>query len=213
MNVSEIVLNAFESLTPNLENLYEDSICYNLSSWRRRQCSLATASGALAMGIPGLHLAGVAADVLFLMNRMSVCSFGIGSIIGYNNGNGFMLEEEDFGLILARWGGCEEASNGALQTGVKEIGLKVGGKAATKALSKGVAKYAGKKVGIYVGEKVGGKIITKIAAKFGAKLGGKVAGGFIPLFGSVIGGSINLWFINSIADEAESYYKFKSSLG
>ena len=59
------------------------------------------------MAIPGLHLIGIAADIAFLMNRMSVCSFGIGSIEGYNNDFGIILEKEDFAIVLSIWSGLE----------------------------------------------------------------------------------------------------------
>ncbi|MGB8194645.1 MAG: hypothetical protein WCF67_22120, partial [Chitinophagaceae bacterium] len=202
------VNDAFSALTPDIDNIYRDATGYNLSSWKTNQAALVTASGAAATAIPFLHLVGIPADVAFLMNRMSVCSFGIGAIICDDNKFGNILEKEDFAIILGRWCNDESLSNAAMSKMAAEVSSKTG----NKVLAKQLAKVASKQLGLMVGKKLGGKAGVKLGAKFGAKLGTKAAAGFIPFFGAAVGGTINLYFITQIQTEAESYYRFKITL-
>ena len=209
MSFGEWVVDAFSGLTPDINGIYSGAKSYHLSDWRVKQQSLVTGSGALAVAVPGLHLVGMAADVAFLMNRMSVCCYGIGAILGSDNGAGNILEEEDFAVILARWSGDESLSNAAIGKISADLAGKIGSKALTKVLAKEMAKSAG----ILIGKKLAGKAGVKIGAKFGAKLGSKALAGFVPLLGAAVGGGINLWFITSIADAAEDWYRLKVSIG
>lgn len=207
-NFAKYVMDAFEELTPDISDIYENTKLDYLGDWKTKQKALVTGSGALAGAIPGLHLLAIAGDVLFLMNRMSVCSFGIGAIVGYDDKRKNILEDEDFAVVLGRWCGMEDLGNAALAKTAADLSTKVGGKAVAKMLAKSACKYSG----ILIGKKLGGKLGAKLGAKFGAKLGGKVASGFIPFIGAGVSGGINLYFISEICREAESYYKFKSSL-
>ena len=205
-NFSDYVNDAFTSLTPDLKNIYSDAIEFSLSDWKAKQTTLVTASGAASVSIPFLHLAGIPADVTFLMNRMSVCSFGIGAIISKYAGLGNILEPEDFSIILGRW--CEEPTltNAAISKTTAELATKTGSKIAAKELSKVACKH----LGIVVGQKLSGKVGAKLGGKFGAKLGGKLLGGFIPIFGAAVGAGVNIYFINEIQTQAESWYRFKT---
>lgn len=214
---SKFVSDAFEVVTPDLHSINNDAITYQMGDWRTKQSALVTASGAASVAIPGLHLAGMAADVVFLMNRMAVCCYGIGTIIGREAGEDYVLEDEDFTIILARWCKVDGVSNGALSKAAAEgskaalkAGLKVGNKVAYKEL----AKVACKQAGLLIAKKAGAKkmglaFAGQLGARFGTKLGGKALGGFIPFAGAIIGGGINLWFITEMAREAESWYQFK----
>ena len=79
-----------------------------MSDWKNMQKALVSGSGATSAAIPGFHLAGLIADVTFLMNRMATCSYGVGAIVGNQVGLGNFLEEEDFSLILGMWAGEED---------------------------------------------------------------------------------------------------------
>lgn len=204
---TQYVNDAFNNLTPDIDYIYNDAITYTLKTWKTTQAALVTASGVASVSIPGLHLVGIPADVIFLMNRMSVCSFGIGAIIGKENNLGNFLEQEDFPVILGRWCNDPTLSNAALSKTTAELATKTGSKILTKEL----AKIAGKHSGIVIGQKLGGKMGAKLGGKFGAKLGIKAVGGFIPLFGAAVGGGINLYFIKEIQKEAESWYRFKAT--
>lgn len=210
---AQYVSDGFAALTPDLTGIYNDAIEYNVTQWQTLQSSLVTATGAAAIAIPGLHLLTIAADVAVLMNRMSVCSYGIGAIIGNGEGHGFILEEEDFPVILGRWCKVEGLDNAALSKAAAEVGIKVGGKiggkVGGKVITKEIAKFAVKQASILIGKKLAGPIGAKLGSKFGAKLGGKVAAGFIPFLGPAIGGSINLYFITEISREAKEWYNFK----
>lgn len=205
---AEYVNDAFSALTPDINNIYYDAISYNFSDWKAKQATLVTASGAASVAIPGLHLVGIPADVAFLMNRMSVCSFGIGALIAKQKNLGNILELEDFPIILGRWCDDPTLTNAALSKTAGEIAAKTGSKVAAKELSKIACKH----LGVVVGQKLSGKIGAKLGAKFGAKLGSKIAFGFIPFLGAAVGGGINLYFITEIQTQAEDYYRFKCSI-
>lgn len=205
MSFGEWFVRAFDELTPDINGIFESAKSYSLSDWRTMQQGLVTASGAASVAIPGLHLVGMAADVAFLMNRMSVCSYGIGGILGNTNSCGNILETEDFAIILARWSGSDSITDAAIGKTAAELCGKVGGKAAAKVLAKTMAE----KAGLLVGKKLAGKLGAKIGTKFGAKLAGKATVGFIPFLGAAVGGGINLWFISSVAASAEEWYRIK----
>ena len=209
MNFGQFVIDAFDAVTPDINGIFLSAKSQSLSDWRTTQQGLVTASGAASVAIPGLHLVGMAADVAFLMNRMSVCSYGIGAIIGNNSGHGNMLETEDFAVILARWSGDDSITDAAIGKAAADLAGKIGGKSVAKVLAKTMAE----KAGLLVGKKMAGKLGAKLGAKFGAKLGGKAAAGFIPFLGAAVGGGINLWFISSVAASAEEWYRIKTSAG
>lgn len=205
MSFGDWVISGFNELTPDLESIYNDARSEPLSSWRSTQQALVTGSGAAAAAVPGLHLVGMAADVAFLMNRMAVCSYGIGAIVGNSRGLGSILEKEDFAIILARWSGDDHVCDAAIGKTAADLVGKVGGKSLTKLL----AKTAAEKAGILAGKKLAGKVGMKVGAKFGAKLGTKAVAGWVPFLGAAVGGGINLWFITEIADAAQSWYELK----
>lgn len=208
MSIGTWVVEAFEKLRPETDQIYAQAVGYTLPDWKALQKTLVTASGATAVSVPGLHMVGIAADVAFLMNRMSVCSYGIGAIIGNGASRGNLLEEEDFAFVLAKWSGVEGTNNAAVSKTAADLVTKVGGKSACKVLAKTMCKNAG----ILVGKKMGSKVAVKLGAKFGAKIGGKMAAGWIPFVGAAVGGGVNYWFINETAQMAEEWYSFKASL-
>lgn len=207
MNFSQAVIDAFATLTPDLAGIYADAHAQSLSDWRVKQQAMVTASGAAAIAIPGMHLVGMAADVAFLMNRMAVCCYGIGAIVAHGKGLGQILEEEDFAIILGRWSGDENLSDSAITLIHANLMAELGSKAASQALARGV----GLRAGILVGKKLTSKIGAKIGAKFAGKMGSKALAGFIPVLGAAAGGGINLWFITSIAKEAQKWFELKSA--
>jgi hypothetical protein len=173
MSFGEWFVRAFDELTPHINGIFESAKSYSLSDWRTMQQGLVTASGAASIAIPGLHLVGMAADVAFLMNRMSVCSYGIGGILGNTNSCGNILETEDFAIILARWSGSDSITDAAIGKTAAELCGKVGGKAAAKVLAKTMAEKAGLLVG--------------------KKLAGKATVGFIPFLGAAVGGGESIF--------------------
>lgn len=222
-DITQYVTDAFETLTPDLNSIYSDAVTYSMADWKALQKSLVTLSGGTATLIPGLHLVGMAADVVFLMNRMSVASYGIGAIIGHQHNYGNILEPEDFTVILGRWCGDENLKNAAISKASAELAVKIGTKSGGKLLSKELAKVACKHAGILIGQKVGGKVGAtgaklgaklgaKVGAKFGSKMTAKGIGGFIPFLGAGIGAGVNFFFINQIHREAESWFQFKVSV-
>jgi hypothetical protein len=215
MTIAETAVNAISNLRPDLEAIYKDAQSYTLGGWRRRQQALVTASGAAAAGIPVAHLVGVTADLIFLINRMSVCSYGIGAIQGRDTGLGNVLEEEDFQIVLNIWAGGNDMTTATAALSAKaaaDIAVKVHSKAGLKLVAKTLLKTSGLFLGGAVAGPLGAKAGAKIGAKFAAKMSGKMLSGFVPFFGAAAGAGVNLWFITSIADAAEHFYRFKFSV-
>lgn len=212
MNFNEMLANSVNKLTPDLDDLYDGACRYSMSDWELQQRSLATASGAGAVAIPGLHLAGLAADFAFIINRAGVASYGIGAIKGAER-HGNVLEQEDFVGVLNYWAGDADfmeamkgkgAADLSSKVGIKVV-TKVGGKVAVKGLTKAMLTSAG----YMVAQKFGAKAMAKPAAKIAAKFGGKALGGFIPILGPIVGGGVNLWLISGIMDAASGFYRDK----
>jgi hypothetical protein len=208
MEYGEMIVKAFDSLTPETQEIYAEASKYSLGEWKGLQRTLVTSAGAAAAAVPGVHVLALAADLTFLMNRMSVCSFGVGAIVGQGLGKGNLLEEEDFAMVLAKWSGVEGTDNAAIAKASADLVTKVGTKQASKILAKTMCQHTG----VLIGQKMSGKVGAKIGAKFGAKIGGKLAGGWIPFAGAAISGGINLWFISATAREAQQWYETKAKL-
>ncbi len=207
--MTDYVLKAFETLRPDLDGIYASAHAKPLADWTKGQKRLVTASGAGAAAVPGLHLVGMAADVMFLMNRMSVCAFGIGAILGTEAQLGNVLEPEDFAVVLAVWageGGIADAISGKGPADGTGVG---GGKVLGKSVYRILAKTVAEKAGLMADGKLSGPLAGKVAGRFAGKLGGKAATGFIPLVGAVVGGGVNLWFLSGIATAAEQWFRFK----
>ena len=204
-NFGQVVVNTFENLTPDLQGIYDTHKAKTMNEFTGPQSLSVLASGAAAGALPGLHLLGATADLAFLMNRMSVCCYGIGAIKGYQALGIDILEREDFALILALWAGDEDVTR-IVSTKIGADLLVVGGaKVGLKAVSKGI----GHQLGVISGKKLAGKVGAKVGAKIGAKAGAKFAAGWIPVLGGVVGAGVNAYFLSDVMAAAQRFYDFK----
>lgn len=231
MKVTEsVIVNAFDVMGG--DSSAAASAAKNFSSvgsWVTWQATQTAMVGAAAMAVPGAHVPALVVDVAFLMHKLAYCSWGVGSVLGCTP-----YGKADFEIILGHWCGAIEddvlpaaiatsIAGGSLAAVIALQGTSVvigqlAGKsvelAATMLLEKVGAKGSAKAVGKVLGKvtgKVAGKLSDKIAAKlvtkFGGKLSGKALSGFIPFVGPIVGGSINIIFVRSIAHSAEKYYR------
>lgn len=198
--INDGVLYAFKTLTPNIAEIYSSSATLDIDKYIEDKALLVAGLGAGTAAIPGMHLAGMAADIAGLFKILCDTSYGIGSIIFHeNNISQDALTELDFLAILAYWGGNQEtidtfdvAVSSASVAGVA-IGSQVAQHLAISYLPQPAVALLG-------------KIITK---KIGLKFAGKGLAGFIPFLGPAISAGINLWLFTSITDEAKIYYEKK----
>jgi len=204
-NFGEYVATAFETLSPDINKIYDHAKSYTEDGWINQQRSLTGGVGAGAMVVPGAHLVALAADVAFLMNRMCACSYGIGAIKGYSKFQENILEEEDFAVVLAYWAGDEDVKSMVTGKGLSDVAVKVGGKVGAKLIAKAITKSGI----VLVGKKLSTKVAAKVGVKFAGKLAAKAGAGFIPILGAVVGGGINVWFVSDIANAAKEYYEAK----
>ena len=229
-----LVLKVFNALSGDPTDAIVAAKRYSSeASWRRAQAAQVGVAGGGAMLIPGLHLVGMAADFGFLMHKLAVVSWGIGelkgcvvlgkddfaNILGLWSG-AISLEQLDrkaiskaaFQAIAVAGGGTVAGlTAGAIASqmtgqqlamlGGRLAGSMLARKAVGDGASKGVMWTAGQ-----AGGKLGAKVAGKLAAKFSTKFGAKaVAGTFLGL-GPIVGASVNVHFIRSIAKSASSYY-------
>jgi hypothetical protein len=207
--LGEAVLGGFSALTPDLAEIDRNAQNYSRASWQTLQTSAVGVGGAVFTSIPGLHFAGLVPDVLMLVNRMAVCSYGIGAIAAKEGGFGYVLEREDMSAILARWSGDDSLSDAAIAKMSATGALAYAGQPAGAMFAALAIKHAG----IMVGKKFGGKIGGKITAKFMGKYGGKLLGGMVPFAGPAICGGINVWFITQMCTAASEWYAIKLKHG
>lgn len=119
------------------------------------------------------------------------------------------------GVANAGLPGFISVLSSAAGTGVAEFGKAL----ATKGIGKGIAKTISKGVGVGITmsapviEKVANKVALKVATKLGVKGAIKsisaAAGGFVPVLGALLAGGVNAYFVNSIAECANEYYRIK----
>lgn len=203
--LAQAVLDTFAGLTPDLQGIDRDARSYSRTGWQAFHTTAVGASGGVSVLIPVAHLATLVADLAFLINRMSVCGYGIGAIAAMESGKGFILEDEDIPAILARWAGDDGVSDATIAKMASTGAAAFAG----QPLAATFAKIAVKHAGLLVGKKLGGKVGAKVAMKFVTKYIGKATAGFIPFVGPGICAGINVWFISQMAAAASSWYATK----
>ncbi len=207
--VGDAVLETFATLTPDLRGIHNDAIGYSRGGWQALHTSAVGVGGAVFTSIPGLHIAGLIPDLVVLVNRMAVCSFGIGAIAAKEQGRDFILEEDDMPAILSRWAGDDCLSDASIAKLSSSGAIAYAGQPAGAMFANLAVKHAG----ILVGKKMGGKAGAKVTAKFMAKYGGKLVGGMLPFVGPGICGGINVWFITEMCSAASGWYAAKLKYG
>jgi hypothetical protein len=203
--IGQAVLDGFAKLTPDLNGIDSEARGYSRGAWQTMQTAAVAGSGAVTVLLPGFHLLTLVADVGFLINRMSVCAYGLGALAAEKKGMGFVLEQEDLAAILARWSGDTSVSDAALS----KMAASGAAMCAGTALGVKFAEMAVKHAGLLIGKKLGGKVGAKVASKFVGKYIGKVTSGFIPFVGPAICAGINTWFITEMCMAASSWYTTK----
>ncbi len=204
--IGEGLVKAFETLSFDPAGVYARAQDYTLPDWRHHQEWLTGGAGAAAAAIPVFHYATLPADILWLINRMDECCYGVGAIIGKECGKGNMLEKEDLANILALWG--DHVTVHQLDRVVSESrGASSAG--STGALPLG--RLAAASLGVVGAGAVTAPFVSKVAAKLGAKIAAKSVAGWIPVAGALVSGGINVWLVSSVSSAAEKYYIWKSN--
>ncbi|GAA4878501.1 hypothetical protein [Actinomycetospora straminea] len=236
---SNLITDAFNAMSGDPQTAIRAAQNFkSKKAWVAWQASQAGAAGGAAAAVPGLHLPALAADLAFLMYKMSFCSWGIGQIYGCK-----VEGKYDFAVILALWAGSLTENElpeaigagvavGALavplavgisQYGVAGVAGKLAGTGASVAASAGVTKLGLKSAAKSAGTVAGGlagnattklveKAATKLGPKIAAKLTSKSVAGFLPFAGPVFGAGINAYFVRSISKAASAYYLEKKAL-
>lgn len=196
---------AFASLTPDLDGIYESAKGSNLASVRRTQTALAATSGAVSFAVPFLHLPMAAADLAVLTNRMAVAAYSIGAVKGELYGKGNVLEDEDFAIILGLWCGYTDIEQIVRMKGDAEHIEAMQQEAGSKAVGRTFLKY----LGALTAEQLLHRMAGRLATRIGARAGSKAAMGAIPVIGAAVGAATNSLMMDSLCDAAERYYDWK----
>ncbi|TAE83813.1 MAG: hypothetical protein EAZ74_03260 [Alphaproteobacteria bacterium] len=188
----------------DVAKIYDLAKGWSVAEARNINCGLSAIAGAGSVFVP---IAGIAWDVVGLLEGMAKASFSVGSAIASRNGlDARALDAQDYVDVLLLWAGMPEAM---LDVAAKQaiifgnLNVAVGSMAA-KAIPK---------VGVFAHATISATAAKKIAAKLVAKLAGKLVshgfGWIIPFLPSALNGSVNAWITWSIADVAEVYYNAK----
>lgn len=208
-DLGRVVVDAFERVSGDVDAIHAAATGRPLSAWKKQQAAWVSASAVGSALLPGAHVLAMTADIGFLMNRMHTTSYGVGSIVTRARE---ALEPEDFANVLAHWSGTvtlDDQLRSAVVTKLSATaGLTVGGGLGSKLVGKAVAE-AGT---VLIGKKLGAKVAAKVAVKMATKLMAKASAGFVPLIGAAASAGISAWFVTSLADAAEEYYRFKLSV-
>jgi hypothetical protein len=214
--VAEIFVNVVNNMHPDLGAIYDGARNESLAEWKFRQNAMVTGSGGLAAAIPGLHLAGLAADVAFVLNRMGTAAYGIGAILGHQKFEDNILEGEDFALILAFWADDEAVVQALTNPNIADLAANVGAALAGPFTSRDAAKCITKALIAasprLAADQLSATIAAKPAANFASKFVARGIGGFVPFVGAAVGAGLNLWLLNDIQEAAETFYGHKIKL-
>lgn len=202
--------------------------CKTVQQWHKHLQARISAVAFSSALIPGLHGAGIIAELPYLLRLMGGGAIGTGELAG-----AAIEADADLPAIFALWSGA--ISNTALasaagsvviadsvacpQFGAKvlALGFKIGVKAA--AAHAGIGGAAGAAIGYGAGTagtmlqpafgKVLAKISAKVTAKIGARASAKVLAGFVPLVGAGVSTAISLHILNEFLASAKIYYEHK----
>ncbi len=214
--VAEIFVNVVSNMHTDLDAIYHSTRHETLADWKFRQNALVTGSGGLAGSIPGLHLAGLAADVAFVLNRMGTAAYGIGAIMGQARFADTILEADDFSLILAYWANDEDVVQALTNPDMAELGVKVSADLGDQLTPGGAAKILTKALIAasprLAADQLSATIAAKPAANFASKFVVRGIGGFVPFIGAAVGAGLNLWLLNDIQEAAAAFYGHKIRL-
>lgn len=87
------VWDAIRAFSTDSDKVYEEARYLDVESWKRKISLQSGLAGIASSVIPGAHLAG---DIPVLVNRMSAMAYGVGAILGYDQGLGNVLDGNDF---------------------------------------------------------------------------------------------------------------------
>ncbi|MBA3920242.1 MAG: J domain-containing protein [Nostocaceae cyanobacterium] len=173
------------------------------ASWRSEHLMAMGAMGGLTGAIGGpIGMAAILPELFICERYATNGSFGIGHLLKCQ-----VDYDIDREIILAIWVG-----EGSLEkcVPVGKVGIKINDQAVsaltvnsvmgiviTKTLVKGSSKFLAK---------LSSKLVAKAGAKISAKLAAKTSTAWVPVFGGLVSGGINVWLVGSFLDAAEQYY-------
>ena len=115
-------------------------------------------------------------------------------------------------LILALWVGEGEIAT-AVPAG--KVGIKINNKTASASTASAVTGMVVSKVAAKLSTKLlaklTSKIVAKAVAKISVKLAAKTSTVWIPLFGGVVSGGVNVWLVGGLLKASEQYYTAQKS--
>jgi hypothetical protein len=206
--------------------------CKTVQQWDKHLQARISAAAFSSALIPGLHAAGIIAELPYLFRLMGRGAIGTGELAGAT-----IEADADLPAIFALWSGAvsktalASAAGGVVivdsvaypQFGAKvlALGFKIGVK--TAAAHAGIGGIAGAAIGYGAGTagtmlqpafrkllaKISAKISAKVTAKIGAPASAKALAGLVPLVGAGVSTAISLHILNEFLASAKIYYEHK----
>lgn len=176
--------------------------------------------------IPGIHGAGILAELPYLFRLMCYGAIGTGELAGVKTET-----EADLLAIYGLWSGAIDkrvlataagayldvniAAYSAFGAKVMMLGLDVGVHAVAASVGgpAGVVMLNGGGLAADLLHPMLTKISAKVTAKVTAKVGAKTLVGFVPLVGAVVSAGISLYILDEFLDAAKQYYEHKAMAG
>lgn len=221
--IGEMLRSSVDWMVSDVESAAADVHKFQtVEQWRKHLESRVSVAAFGAAVIPGIHGAGILAELPYLFRLMCYGAIGTGELAGVKT-----EPEADLLAIFGLWSGAIDkrvlataagayidvniAAYSAFGAKVLALGLDVG----VHAVAASVGGPAGA-VLVNGGGLAGGllqPVLTKISAKVTAKVGAKALAGFVPLVGAVVSVGISLYILDEFLDAAKQYYEHKAHVG
>jgi len=201
-----------ERINPAVKGHFETTEDLTVDEWHDKRNGQAILIGVVFNAIPALHLVGVWIDTFFVWWSMKTTIMGNGAIIAMKYDCPYLLQPEDYNLVLGVWSDSTNINEIATFYESFEDGYFIGNNVArlvTATETRQATKFAMKKLGAKVMDKTAGKIV----GKYTIKVVSKKVGGFAPAVGPILAGGINRFmFAGPTNRSAERYFEMKASV-
>ena len=156
--------------------------------------------GVISQAIPGLHLAGVVADIIFVLDFLDEAIYGTGAILAREKGCPELIAKADYWNVLGLW--FSNVKSTAEFDAILAI-APVATPFVTRDRAAELFLLAVKKHGTTL---VGAKLAGLVAAKMTAKS----LAGFVPILGPIVAGGINWYIFHGVNSATTLYYNNKA---
>ncbi len=176
-----------------------------IDQWNGEYVQSRVWAGVILNIIPGIHLAGLIMDTLYVYSAIDDIVYGVGAIKARELSCSGLVEEEDYDLFFA-WEGGEPQE---IMAAFREM---VSTKSDVEELSDHMERRFAARVAPLVKKKIQKKLISKLGSKILIKVFSKALLGFIPVVGASAAGIINYIILDDLFEDSQQYFEEKSKI-